>query len=146
MTTPSEFVLHWHAVARIAPPRFIPESWLRQADVLIGKGITLGDLTLVGKWMLTQLARSQAGERNSVAFNAASFGWVKMFGEFGASNQHENFLGRLTLAEAARRPAERPVQPACIAGAAPDEAEQERIRQDIRRKALEFKRRMEGGR
>jgi hypothetical protein len=120
--TPQAFVLHWHAVARIAPPRFVPDSWLRQADVLIGKGINLEDLTLVAKWMLAELGRSQDGRRNAVAFNAASFGWVKMFGEFGASNQHENFIGRLALAEAARKPVRAPVKPcAPPARAATDE-------------------------
>jgi len=125
--TPKDFVLHWHREARIAPPRFVPDGWLRQADVLIEKGITLEDLTLVAKWMLTQLSRSQQGERNSVAFNAASFGWVKMFGEYGASNQHENFVARLALAEATRRPV-RPTPRAAVGGAAAEASDEARAR------------------
>jgi len=107
--TPEQFVRHWHAVAKIGAPRFFPDGWLRQADVLMSKGITAEDLTVVANWMRSQMARSQNREQNSVAFNAASFGWVKMFGEFGASNQHETFIARLTLAEAARKPAARAV-------------------------------------
>lgn len=99
---PADFVKHWHREARVAPPRFVPDSWLRQAATLMEKGITAEDLTLVAKWMLLQLARSQSGERNSVAFNAASFAWRKMFGEYGASDQHERFLELLAVAEAAR--------------------------------------------
>lgn len=112
--TPQEFVEHWHSVARIARPRFFPDGWLRQAGLLITNGVTLDDLTLVAGWMRLQIQRSQNNERNAVPFNAASFGWVKMFGEFGASNQHENFLARLTLAEAQKKPCSvsaRAVQP-----------------------------------
>ena len=135
--TPQQFIQHWHAVAKISPPRFFPDGWLRQAAVLMEKGISAEDLTLVAGWMRTQMLRSQNGERNSVAFNAASFGWVKMFGEFGASNQHENFLGRLTLAEATRPRAAAPVQAARKAAApavqAADEASRERMAAEAKR-------------
>jgi len=117
--TPEQFVRHWHAVAKIGAPRFFPDGWLRQADVLMSKGITAEDLTVVANWMRSQMARSQNREQNSVAFNAASFGWVKMFGEFGASNQHETLLVRLTLAEAARKPAARAVHEPRTAAAHP---------------------------
>lgn len=148
--TPREFILHWHREARMAPPRFLPPMWERHADELIGKGITAEDLTLVAKWMLTQLARSQQGERNAVAFNAASFGWVKIFGEWGASNQDANFLGKLTLAEAARKPVGKPVQKAGTAAAqamvVPQLSEDDRARGDaFMREFCEREARKKGG-
>ena len=146
--TPEDFVRHWHAVAKIAPPRFFPDGWLRQADVLMRKGITAEDLSVVAGWMRSQMARSQNREQNSVAFNAASFGWVKMFGEFGASNQHETFIARLTLAEAARKPAGAAggAQKAEAAPVRPvDAVEEERIKRANAAAFAEFQKRMQGG-
>ena len=148
--TPADFVKHWHAEARMTPPRYFPDAWLRQADAMMAKGITAGNLTLVAKWMLTQLARSQQGERNAVAFNAASFGWVKIFGEWGASNQDANFLGKLTLAEAARKPVGKPVQKAGTAAAqamvVPQLSEDDRARGDaFMREFREREARKKGG-
>ena len=141
--TPREFILHWHKAARIAQPRFLPPMWERHADELMGKGITAEDLTLVAKWMLTQLARSQQGERNSVAFNAASFGWVKMFGEWGASNQDANFLGKLTLAEAARKPSAPVIQKPCAVPTPPVDAA--KSREEAAKVYREFQEKMRGG-
>jgi hypothetical protein len=118
--TPREFILHWHRVAKLAAPRLIPNGWECQAMLLMERGITGEDLTLVAKWMLTQLARSQGGERNSVAFNAASFRWGKMFGEYGSEepgNEFARFAELLSAAEAARPRAVTPPKPPRTASA-----------------------------
>lgn len=144
--TPEQFVRHWHAVAKIGAPRFFPDGWLRQADVLMSKGITAEDLAVVAQWMRSQMARSQNREQNSVAFNAASFGWVKMFGEFGASNQHETLIARLTLAEAARKPAARAVhEPRTVAAHPVNEEDLEKMRATNAAALEEFEMKMRGG-
>ena len=108
--TPLEFVRTWHEAAKLACPRFFPDGWLRQAAALMEKGITVEDLRLVADWMLRQQRRAMEREPGAVPFNAGSFAWRKMFGEFGASDQHEVFLERLAAAEAAcGKPAGKPV-------------------------------------
>lgn len=140
--TPREFVLHWHREAMLAAPRFVPDSWERVADGLMRKGVTADDLTLVARWMRTQLGRSQNGERNSVSFNASSFRWTLMMGEWGASNEGVRFAELLSLAEAARKPAARAVQKPCAPTArmATDEE-----RAEGARRLREFQERMQGG-
>lgn len=135
--TPREFIFHWHKEAGIAPPRFFPYSWEQHAHELLKRGIGEAELTLVARWMRAELRRSQAGERNSIAFNHASFSWRTMFGEFGASNQDENFVMRLAMAEAARKPAAAKPAPGTPAATPVDEAELARIRE---RNAEEFRR------
>lgn len=146
--TPREFILHWHREARLAAPRLIPNGWERQALLLMERGITGEDLTLVAKWMLTQLARSQVGERNSVAFNAASFRWGKMFGEYGseeAGNEFARFAELLSAAEAARPRAVAPLKPVCTTPA-PALSEEDRARGDaFMREFREREERMKGG-
>lgn len=148
--TPREFILHWHREARLAAPRLIPNGWERQAMLLMERGITGDDLTLVAKWMLTQLARSQVGERNSVAFNAASFRWGKMFGEYGseeAGNEFARFAELLSAAEAARPRAVAPLKPVCTVPASTVRGaeEQERIRLANAEEMRRFQERMSGG-
>lgn len=144
--TPREFILHWHREARLAPPRLVPDSWERQALMLLGRGITAEDLTLVAKWMLTQLARSQGGERNSVAFNAASFAWPKMFGRIGdvpGGDEFSRFAALLASAEASKPKRAQAVQPPRSApAAATDDAAAKRRRDEVMER---FKREMQGG-
>lgn len=147
--TPREFILHWHREAGVAAPRFFPNSWEQHAQQIMERGIGAGELSLVAKWMRAELGRSQAGERNAVAFNRASFTWRTMFGEFGASNQDANFLMRLSMAEAAL------VKPKAVgampkpgtkpAAAAPDAADLARIREQNAQAVREFEEKMRGG-
>lgn len=149
--TPREFILHWHREARLAPPRLVPNGWERTAMVLMEQGITTEDLSLVAGWMLTQLSRSQGGERNSVAFNARSFAWGKMFGEYGgfeSGNEFGRFAEMLTLAEAAKKRSGRNAEcgvkrPATPVPISPEDAAAGR---EQREQAMrDFERTMQGG-
>jgi hypothetical protein len=130
--TPLEFIRAWHSAARLAVPRIVPDGWQRQAVLLIERGITSADLELVAKWMRTQEMRSNLGERGAVGYNAASFAWRKMFGDYGGEaegNEFARFAELLAFAEAARRPPARAVQGPCAAAERParDDAEAARI-------------------
>ncbi len=148
--TPREFILHWHREARLAAPRLamIPNSWERQAVLLMERGITAEDLSLVARWMLTQLARSQGGERNSVAFNAASFQWPKMFGRMGETERGDDFeliAAMLASAEAGKRPSATGIKGAFTVPAKPvNEAQDQAIRDSARLKAAEFRKQFGG--
>ena len=101
---PEQFVSYWHACAGLDRPRFIPDTWQRTAAWLMEKGFTAEDLRTVASHMQTQQRRAMDREPGAVGYNAASYGWRKMFGDFGASDQGERFVEILAAAQKAAKP------------------------------------------
>ena len=141
------FVEHWHVAAKLAVPRMVPEPWLRQAMAMTegrppwNMVVTKDDFTLVANWMRSQQRRANDREQGAVAFNANSFRWSLMFGEYGASNEGVRFAELLTLAEAARKPSVALVQKPC----AVQPVDAAKAREEAAKVYRDFQEKMRGG-
>ena len=84
-------------------PPFVSHNVERQAGEFLKRGYTLEDLEVTIRYIQRQIARANAGERNTGGFNPASLKWVKLMGEYGASNEMDDFNGKLSLARMAQQ-------------------------------------------
>jgi hypothetical protein len=100
---PAEVLDVYYWLINAPRPPFVSHNIERQAGEFLKRGYTLEDLEVTIRFLLRQIARANAGERNTGGFNAASLKWVKLMGDYGASNEMDDFNGKLTLARMAQK-------------------------------------------
>jgi hypothetical protein len=84
-------------------PPFVSHNIERQAGEFLRRGYTLEDLEITIRFLQRQIGRANAGERNTGGFNLASLKWPKLMGDYGATNEMDDFNGKLSLARIAQQ-------------------------------------------
>ena len=101
MNTPDVLDVYYWLVGVKRPP-FLSHNIERQGGEFLKRGYTLEDLELTIRFLQRQIARANGGEKNTGGFNMASLTWKKLMGDYGASNELDDFNAKLALAREAQ--------------------------------------------
>ena len=99
---PAEVLDVYYWLINAPRPPWFSHNVERQAGEFLKRGYTLEDLEITIRFLQRQIARANQGERNTGGYNVASLTWKKLMGDYGGSNEMDDFNAKLMLARDAQ--------------------------------------------